>query len=652
MPDPGTAIIPIVALLSVVSGPGLLIAVAAGLRGWPLAAATPLCTFGLVGVAGPALPLLGVRWSPSVLVLCTLVVAGGLAAVRFAAARGRPRVPATTTPWRPVDHVAVAGAVLVSGVVGLLVMDAGTNGFTAIPQFWDTAFHANAIRYIADTGLSSPSALGALSGADGAFYYPNAFHLVAATLVMLTGVPVTAALEILVALSPGLFALGVAALVRIVSGRPSVAVAAALVACAFSGFPYDLAGVLLPYVMALALLPAFLALWSDLLSPVGPARIERATLLGLATVGLVALHPTSVIAAAVLCAAHLVQQWTQRRPTGQDAAVLGAGALATLLLGAPLLIASAAAATGETFDWPVAMPSATAVGELVTFAHGHERPQWWLAGIVALGLLGLRRHPELRWLVAGAVVFAAIFVMAASYEGRWVELLTRPWWNDRWRLVALWVVCVAPLAGAGIVVLRDVALDVLRRLRLPDTVGDARGRLVPAALLAALLLAVTGLSDGLYRERNAERIAEAFADGTAGDYSESDALTALATLVGPDARVMNDPYDGSPFMYALAGVRPVFPQPLHQQLDVPGLSPDRALLYYSFRDIDTDPAVRDVVRQMNITHTIVSTELVYEAPRNAPGMVDLDLVDSLQLVHRTATTAVYEILPDEPPTAS
>ncbi len=654
MPDLGTATVPnLVVLLALLVLPGLLIGAAAGLRGWLLASGAPVLSFGLVGVAGSVLPVLGFTWTPPALASSALVAAGLILAARIVVGRLRPdrtpHVPPNT--WRVVDHVAVAAAVLVSAAVGVLVTAGGTDAFTAIPQFWDTAFHSNAIRYIADTGQSSPAALAELSDPDGAFYYPNAFHVVGATLVMITGVGVMGALEFLIAVLPALFALGVAALVRVVSGRPAIAVASALLAASFSGFPYDLAGVLLPYVMGLALLPAFLAQWADVLEPrissAQPGVRARAVALGLGAVGLLALHPTTVVAAAILAGFYLLQLWWTRRPATSDAVVIGVGALATAVLGAPLLLASATAAAGESFDWPVAMPAAEAVGRLLTLAHGHENPQWWLAGVVALGLIGLRRHPELRFLAAGGLVFAVVFVMSASYEGPWVELLSRPWWNDRWRLVSLWVVAVVPLAGAGVVVVRDVALDLLRCSRVPATVIDGRGRAIPAALLAVLLLGLVVASDGLYRARNTERIAAAFTDGPAVSRAEVEAFTRLAAVVPPGARVMNDPYDGSPVMYAIAGVRPVFAQPLHQQLDLAGLTPERRLLFTSFRDLDDDPAVRDLVRQMGITHAVVSEGLVFTAPGTAPGMRGLDQVDSLHLQFATPTTTVYEVRLDD-----
>lgn len=674
MPNLGAETITTLAiLLLIVVLPGLAIAAAAGLRGWLLAAAAPLLTFGLVGTAGSVLPALGLLWTPAALVVVAFVGTAVTVLARLAVTRLRRRRAATAasdaepdaaaTPdastsmtvrcgWRLVDHLGVAAAVLVSAGVGFSVTAMATAEFTAIPQFWDTAFHSNAIRYIADTGESSPAALSALSEPASETYYPNTFHVVAATLVMATGVEATAALEFPIALMPGLFALGVAALVRTVSGRPAIALASALLACAFSAFPYDLAGVLLPYVMGLALLPAFLAQWADVLRSDVPGRVARAVALGLGAVGLLALHPSTVVSAAVLAAAYLLQAWWQRRPAVRDVVVIGVGALATGVLGAPLLVASAGVAASDPFDWPVAMPAALAVGDVVVLSHAHATPQWWLALVVALGLFGLRRHPELRWLAAGGLVFAVIFVMASSYESDLVELLSRPWWNDRWRLVALWAVTVAPLAGAGVVAVRDIALDALRLARVPGWLRVGRWRLVPASLLAALLLAFVALGDGLYRDRNTERLAEAFTDGPTVSRAERDGFSQIATVIPPDSLVMNDPFDGSPMMYALEGVRPVFAQVLNYQLDIANLSPDRRLMFESFRELDRDPAVRETVRRLGITHVVVSSGLVYPAAAPAPGMRDLDTVESLELVFRTPTTTLYEVRADGPATLS
>ena len=149
------------------------------------------------------------------------------------------------------------------------------------------------------------------------------------------------------------------------------------------------------------------------------------------------------------------------------------------------------------------------------------------------------------------------------------------------------------------------------------------------------------------RRRQQERIAAAFPDGPAVSRAEEQAFLRLAEVVPPGARVMNDPYDGSPLMYALAGTLPVFVQPLHEQLDLAGLTPERRLLFTSFHRLDDDPAVRDVVRQMGITHAVVSDGLVYTAPGTAPGMRELDRVDSLHLLFRTPSTTVYEVRLDD-----
>ncbi len=73
-----------------------------------------------------------------------------------------------------------------------------------MPQVWDSVFHANATHYIAATGRSDPAALRNLNNPVAtSYYYPNAYHVLAATAVMITGSPVSAVLDVSTASSPG-----------------------------------------------------------------------------------------------------------------------------------------------------------------------------------------------------------------------------------------------------------------------------------------------------------------------------------------------------------------------------------------------------------------------------------------------------------------
>lgn len=636
--------------------PGAALALALGLRGWLLAAAAPLLTYGLVGAAGSALPLVGVRWSPAVLLVLTVVASVAVLAVRLVLRRtgraGRPEGPELPA-WGPVQHAGTALCVLVALGVGIAVAATATRDFAAVPQVWDSVFHSNAIRYIADSGQSDPAALRNLNDpATASYYYPNAYHVLAATVVMATGVPVPVVVDLSVALFPGLLSVGMAALVRCGGGRPALAAAAALLSCAFTAFPYDLLpwGTLLPFITAVALLPAFLAVLASVLSWRGGVAVALPLALGLGGIGLLALHPSGAVAAALMAVALLVQRWVAQRPTLGQVRSLGLTAAAAVLLGGPLLLASARAASGPAFDWAANVSPAGAAGQLLFLSHDQAFPQYWLVALLAVGLLSRAAVRPFLWFVVVAAVFGALFVAAAAYEGELVALLTRPWWNDRWRFAALWTLGAVLLAAGGVVAVRDAVWAGVARLA-PLVDAGRRRALLSSAVLAAVLAVVAVLSNGLYVERNTVRLAQGFTDGPTVSSLEERAFDELAVLVPPGSYVMNDPYDGSAMMWALDDVRPVFASPVITVQELPTMHPERRTLFTSFNRIDTDPAVQRAAASFDIEYVVLGEGLIAPAGDHAPGMLELDRVRALELVYENPDARIYRIRWDTLPAA-
>ncbi len=631
--------------------PGLALGLALGLRSWLLIAAAPLLSFGIVGSAGSALPLLGVRWSPLTFAVTTVVLTVGVAALRVVIAR-RSRPSATTvaptTRWRGVHHAGIGLAVLVSTAVGFGVTVAATHGFTTVPQIWDAVFHSNAIRYIADTGYSDPAQLRNLNNTmTSDYYYPNAYHVAMATVVMATGPAVPAVIDISVVLFPAFLALGVVALVRACGGRPALAAAGSLLACAFTAFPYDLLpwGTLLPFIMSVALVPAFLALLATMLDlPTGRAGMLPVAL-GIAGLGLLALHPSGAVAATLFAIALLGQTYVRRRPRWSDARTLGATVATAVVLGAPLLRASFVAAAGPGFDWPATLQPADAMGQVLFLSHNQPFPQYWLVALMIVGLFRRRTLEPLLWFVIVGVLFAGLFALTASYGGTLVAVLTRPWWNDRWRFAGMWTLAAVILAATGMTGVLDGVMVVLRRLLPPLRSASERLRVtVSAAVLAAVAVLVAVLTNGLYVGRNEARLAQAFTDGPAVSTDERIAFDRLAQLVPPGRLAMNDPYDGSAMMWALDNVQPVFASPVIAEQELPTMDPNRLLLFNSFNRLDTDVAVQHAVRDLGLTYVIIDTGFIAPATDHAPGLRHLEDVKSLQLVYDNPDARIYAIL--------
>ena len=649
----------IVLYLAVLWLPGALVCAVAGLRGWVLAAAAPLMTYGVAGLAGPWYSAVGVRWSFGTFGLAVagcaaLLGAGRLLLLRRGAAAPSAEDaedPASNAGWRPAgwrrwEHLAVAGAVLAAGLIGAVSILGGIRRLTTIPQDWDAAFHANGIRWIANTGDGGLYAMSQVNWFEGGVqvYYPNAYHLVAATVVELTGRDVPSVLNAQTVLIPALLALTTAALVRRFGGRAMFAGAAAVLVATVSAV-YDLLwrGPLLPFAVGVALTPVIVILIAELLDARGWRQAAPiAVLVALGTAGLAGLQPAMLFGAVLFTLPMLAQRWLQRPSRLRtEPLVLLAVAVAAA---APLFLQFAGAldsakVTGT--DWPAAYRYPIALLETVTFAHGPPvGPQWLLAGALVVGVLRYRRLRNLQWIGPAALAFTVLFVAAASLEAPWAHALTRPWWNDRWRLIALAAVPLAIVAAHGVAELQQLLTRLLQLIG-SRLIGSRRPAWATAAsaLATVILVAVVVLSsDGLYIGRNQERMAMNTDEGIAISGREVAAMQVLARLAPPGSKVLNDRGDGSVWMYALAGVRPVAG---HYDGTLTGA--DAAILAQRFNRFETDPDVRGAVDRLNVRYVLLGTGFLRGDMTRQPGLTDLGSQPWLELVYDNGAAVIYRI---------
>jgi hypothetical protein len=266
------------------------------------AAAAPL-TYGVIGIYGPLVPLTGLRWN----VLTLLAVSVLSAAIVYGLGRlTRTERWQQSLDWPRSRHWMLAGAVLLATGVGLVAMGRAS-GFTAIPQWWDASFHANAIRFIADSGDSSPAALKAINAtASTNFFYPNAYHVLDATVRQIGGWPIPQVMDVSNGFQAGLFSLSIAVMVARTTRMPALAAASAILACAFTQFPYDTLtwGPLFPFTAGVALIPALLALLGRAMDAPSPGTVVTTAIAG---VGLTAVHPSVTVAAVIPAAFFLAQ---------------------------------------------------------------------------------------------------------------------------------------------------------------------------------------------------------------------------------------------------------------------------------------------------------------------------------------------------------
>ncbi len=236
--------------------------------------------------------------------------------------------------------------------------------------------------------------------------------------------------------------------------------------------------------MTLVMLPGAVAMVAALLRmqtiPIGIAA-------GVAVAGLLNAHPQVALLAAIIGLCQLAWHLgAVRHVGGQLWASIGAGVAVAFALSASVLkaqLSAAAAATG--IDWPASTSPGGAVGELLLFNTATQYPQWWFVPLLMAGLVAAAcgAAAALRPYIASAAVIAALYVLAAGYDGPLSLAITSFWWNDRHRLAAAFGILAILFAAAGAVWLRDVVVD-WARARLPRRLGPST-RLVSAALLVA-----------------------------------------------------------------------------------------------------------------------------------------------------------------------
>ena len=644
----------IAAAVALLVAPGAAICLAVGTRWRDAVAAGPALTLAVVAVGTTVTAAVDVRWGP-VSAGVALVVAL-LGAVAFGiAARVAGRVPDRVADRRagrsgegdgdddeprgrgPGPTLADLVVVVVLAAVPTVQILLATRGLTAIPQGWDAIFHGGATRFIAETGRAGVADLAPVGQpANENYFYPDTYHALAALLVGLPGGVPPGALNAVSAATGTVFVLGAAVLTgRLCGGSRLAAGAAALVAASAWAFPYLPLGrgPVLPFALGIAVIPG-LVLLGDHLAARRPWLVGHGLLLGAGMAGAWSVHPSVALAAAVPLAAQAAAGVLAAPAARPRLVVAGAFALAGAIA-APYVV------------WSVSMVSSSTTGALAEFSWPREMSVWRaVAGVLDLGpiavasvgiavavLVGLgsavadpaRRRPLAAPVVALAV-YGGLYVLAAAVEGDWVRTFTGFWWDDYYRFASLLVLPSAVLAGAGVRAL--VPRGSLRR---------------PAARGGIAVAVVLGLVVASGHVVLAEHLRVwGYGDGPAVTAQERVVLDAL------DARyeggsVVNDPFDGTAWVYALHGVPVVFGAPLADD-PVAQVGADRMTLYTSFNRYGFDPGVTRVARDLDVRWVVVGTGVV-GGPGRPTGFIGLQFNPHLRLVEETTGARLYEVLP-------
>ncbi|WP_323960221.1 hypothetical protein GC088_01820 [Arthrobacter sp. JZ12] len=638
---PGFAVSALVLL-----GPGMLWGALLGLRRLTLLAlAGPLSVTAAV-VAAELASLAGVRWSLIPLVSVTLAVGLVLWLMRRSYAGSLPE-RIRTDPGRPLGRSLTAWAVAAVpvGLITLWIFGHPEN----IAQSHDNIFHLNAVRYIAETGNASSLDLGYL-GTRAPVFYPAGWHALVSLVLVTSGLSVPAAINVVnLSIVLGIWSVGCLFLVTRVTGeRRSALLGAAVLSGAYSSFPYLLYefGVVFPFLLSIALLPAVLGLVVQLLRVGAPLRtMTAANLLLLAGVapGLAFAHPASLVGALglslpmVLAAAYRrlrrgsMPAWRTLVPTAAFLLVLGS---AWMLL---------RPSRGGSDNWDELGNVQLALHEVLTQAPLYRPPAYLAAALTLIGAVALiyrRRH---LWALFLYCLGAMLFVIGNWKEApdlRWI--VAGVWYNDFFRISAMLPVSGVILASVGAVALVDVLRPAVRRyLASGSGIASGRGRRMSAAAVVVVLAGLALAPLGAVQRGVAEAAAkyQFTEDSQLLTADELALIRRLPETVEPGAAIVGVPLTGASLSYSYAGIPGVI---LYGE--VPPTDAGK-VLFNSLDELTSNPEVCPAVEQTGARYVLdFGTRSVHPGERVVePGLQDLTPENGFELVDSEGAAELYRI---------
>ncbi len=636
--------------------PGLIFALAAGMRGLQAVLAAPILSAAMVGVLSLLFPFGKVGWNPLTFFLGVLLLSALAYAVRILIRRRIPEAKPEPLGRRR-NTIAVLSLLLAVLLIAATMMSA-IMAPENISQTYDNVFHLNAVRWALDSANASPMNLGAFTGIS---LYPAEWHAFVALVVALTGASIPVAVNVTaVVVGAVVWPFGAMLLVRTVCGTRNLpTIVGAVFSAGFSAFPILMInwGVLYPNLLSIALLPAAIALG---LSALGISKLHRnnaavAWLLALIAVAATTLaHPSTLIALLAFILPAGLGVYSRQvlglspRKSGPDRKrfLIVTGALIALLLAFAALW-KLLRPPADAANWgPIGSPS-QAVGEIL-LASPIGLPPAVIVGLSALvGMVAIWRQRRQRWLIGTFLIAAVLYFYAAGLNEspRW--LLTGVWYYDSRRLAALLPVAtiVPAVIGATLVIgriqhwLRQGATkDGVLGRALRWLAGSKPKRRVAIGAVSVLAIALTQIGITTTAAQNA---AWAYRITDASALLSTDELALLNRLdqeTGAEDVLAGLPSSGTALAYAFANRKVIQPHILTTHGE------DVDIVNAGLKDAASFPAVCEAVRELKVKYVLdFGTRTVTGTLPGYGGVMDLRNNASLEEVDRQGDAKLFKV---------
>lgn len=688
--------------------PGLLISWISGLRTPTSVMCAVPVSVGVYGIAAAVFHPLGISYTSTSVAWFCVLIAVFAALWRGAFYFGRrhraknfslvpesqhvgqpPAIPAASTArrasdfvrlnpaWRPgsisdqrwlLPAVGVAAGAYFIIARTLDAIGRSWGGLENVYQGWDAHWHASVVRFIEETGIASPTAMGILQNTETGhpLYYPTAWHSTAYLIGQYADLTPVASLNVASAVLPGLlFPISAAALAwRVVGTRGLTSQLAA-------GFAAVLVGVVpvlhwigyyvgaWPYLAAVAMIGIVVSAFMSV-----PAVPKRAFATGLAFAGLVQTHPAPATHVVILLLlwwltrlvwkpSHTPRSW--RQGIGyrlRDLGLLAATGLAGALILLPQIIAGSSQteevvsfddsdSLSATRAWETAFEMATRHTDEIGF---DSSPLLWvgLAGMVIILIWRGNLWGPLFYVFSLAATVSSMHLFTGAW-GDFMALISGLHYNAAHRLIMPVALILVAYAGAAIAVgVRLICLGPVRRLSMLSIVlSTIVGLIAGAALWVAVDNRTDGKLDWPVVNSRDQRMVNKY---------DLKAWRWLAEQ--PHAyehRIFSDPADGSGWMYAYNGLPAFF---THYNWPFAMSDSDTTLLYFhpnllgvgNFGDPSLRNTVDEAAKDLDVNYIITSPFNFWDFQKTHEEWIPgLDLSPGVTDVYRDHNVTIYVV---------
>ena len=622
----------------------------------------PLLTFALVAVSAIVLGKTGIPWSLISFVLVAAVMVAAAAGLMWLVGRRWPALASASWPGNDVPVAwPVVGAVL-GGFLVLHMTEDMVYGPEAFSQSLDNSFHMNAIRWIQEHGDASSLTLGAVAAANQEpTFYPAGWHDFVSLIYSTTGTSIATATIVTVLLAAGI--LWPCSLVALSLSIPKLrrlqALAIPAMICGFAAFPGLLLrwGVLFPNLLGYALLPSFVALMVYLVQVMVRREYSASLSLGLASLvglaGLALVHPNAVVSAAAFAVPLLLAgvTWVVRsRELTSRQKWVGSILLLAVLVGCVGAWRVLRPAEFASNTWSPILTEGEALYQFLFLGLenanqlGDKFNPSYLAGFLVLWGVGYLLYKRRNlWLIASWVLIGYLWIVSASVpRGEFRLLMVAPWYTDHFRLAALVVFPSVILAGIGLGGFVEGLLTwVARRAPRPARLKVAT---IGMGVAMILVLVVAGLSSRVPSVQETtlavSREYRLTPTSVVLNQDEMNVINEIPKIVPKDDVIVNNPWDGSAYIYALAD-RPL--TGYHFEFET---SPKYSAIMHNLKDARTNPEVcREVNEYKAHWYVHLENQLNFgpDAQKNYDGLVAAIDTDVLTPVYSSGPMTLYRI---------